>query len=235
MLGFAEERRVVGAVVQAHHFQAVQVGAFEQVERGRCLAEGPQPGKRQAQHLAQDHAVDRIVRNHQQGVVLAEAFGGAGQATPAALQHQAQRFAAGHQHRIRLLAPGLQARRILLVDLAGQQPFPFTVGDFLQLRLGQQHVGAGGTKRQLRGPLRARQRRGDGTGDVHRGQAGTQSLGLGFADRRKRDVDLALVAAFGVPRRFAVAGKQDAHACKGSWGEEVSAFRSHPVKHAEQG
>ena len=26
------------------------------------------------------------------------------------------------------------------------------------------------------------------------------------------DVDLALVAAFGVPRRFAVTGKQDAHA-----------------------
>jgi hypothetical protein len=108
------------------------------------------------------------------------------------------------------------------------------VGDFLQLRLGQQHVGTGGAERQLRGALRARQRRGDGTGDVHRGQAGAQGLGLGFTDRRKRNVDLALVAAFGVPRRFAVAGKQDAHACKGSWGGG-SAFRSHPVKYAEQG
>jgi hypothetical protein len=42
-------------------------------------------------------------------------------------------------------------------------------------------------------------------------QAFAQGLGLGFADRRKRNVDLALVAAFGVPRRFAVTGKQDAH------------------------
>ena len=96
-------------------------------------------------------AVADAVLDGERSVVLAEAFGGTRQAAPTALQHQAQRFAAGHQHRIRLLAPGLQARRILLVDLAGEQPFPFTVGDFLQLRLGQQHVGAGGAKRQLRG------------------------------------------------------------------------------------
>ncbi|MDQ1187965.1 hypothetical protein QE447_000468 [Stenotrophomonas sp. SORGH_AS282] len=86
------------------------------------------------------------------------------------------------------------------------------MGDFLQFRFGQQHAGALGTEGQLRGALRARQRRGDSTGDVHRLQAFTQGLGLGFADRRQRDIDLALVTAFGIPGGFAVAGKQDAHA-----------------------
>src|SRR5690606_20409666 len=55
-------------------------------------------------------------------------------------------------------------------------------------------------------------------------------LRLGFADRRQRDIDLALVTAFGVPRRFAVTGKQDAHAGYGSLGGGGPAFRSRPVK-----
>ena len=40
--------------------------------------------------------------------------------------------------------------------------------------------------------------------------------GLGNADVGQRDVFLALVAAFGIPRGFAVAGKQDAHGLAGS-------------------
>src|SRR5690606_23378691 len=58
VLGLAEERGVVGAVVQAHHFQAVHVRALEQVERGGRLAEGPQLADRQAQDPAQQDAVD---------------------------------------------------------------------------------------------------------------------------------------------------------------------------------
>src|SRR5690606_25951734 len=135
VLGLAKERGVVGAVVQAHHFQAVQVRAFEQVERGRSLAEGPQLADRQAQDPAQDDAVDRIVGDQQQGIVRAQLLGGAGQATPGAVQHLAQRFAARHQHRVRLLAPCTQAGRVLLVDLAGKQPFPLAVGDFLATRI----------------------------------------------------------------------------------------------------
>ena len=47
--------------------------------------------------------------------------------------------------------------------------------------------------------------------DLHVLQALAQGGGLGLAHRGQRDVDLALVTAFGVPRRFAVTCKQDAH------------------------
>ena len=52
MLRFAEERRVVRAIVETHHFELVDRGAFQQVERGRGLAEGPQLGDRQAEDAA---------------------------------------------------------------------------------------------------------------------------------------------------------------------------------------
>ena len=48
--------------------------------------------------------------------------------------------------------------------------------------------------------------------DAHLAQPRSQGLGLRFAHRRKRNVLLALVASFGVPRGFAVAGEQDSHA-----------------------
>src|SRR3546814_4715814 len=52
---FAEQRRVVAAIVEAHDFEMVDVRAFEQVERGRRLAEGPQARQRDAEHRSEEH------------------------------------------------------------------------------------------------------------------------------------------------------------------------------------
>ena len=59
--------------------------------------------------MAQEHAVDRIVRDHQQGVVAAQALGGPLQRFPGAAEHLLERFAARHLHRIGRVSPGAQA------------------------------------------------------------------------------------------------------------------------------
>ena len=82
----------------------------------------------------------------------------------------------------------------------------------LNVGIGLQHVGTRVAQGQPRRQLRTRQRRRHRAVDAHILEALAQRSRLTLADRRKRDVDLALVAAFGVPGRFAVAGKQDAHA-----------------------
>ena len=98
------------------------------------------------------------------------------------------------------------------MDFTGQQALPLAVGNFLQVGIGEQHGFTRRAECRLGGGLRAQQRRSHRTGNRQIGQAGAQRRGLGLANGRQRDVDLALVAAFGVPRRFAMAGKQDAHA-----------------------
>src|SRR5690606_15867292 len=69
---------------------------------------------------------------------------------------------------------------------------------------------------ELGGVVGARQRRTDRLVDAHVVQALAQQARLLFAHGRQGDVLLSLVAAFGVPRRFAMAGKQDSHAAGGS-------------------
>ena len=183
MLGFTKERRVVRAIVEADHFQVIDVVAFEQVERGGGLAECPQLGQRQAEDLAQDHAVDRIVRDHQQGVVCTQAVGGARQTAPAAIEHLTQRLAAGHQYGVGFFAPCAQACRILVIDFACKQPFPFAMGDFLQVRIGLQQACACTAKRQRCGGLGTREWRCHCAGDLQGLQTRAQRGALPFADR----------------------------------------------------
>ena len=38
----AEQRSVVAAIIQPNHFQVLDIGAFQQIQRGRSLAEAPQ-------------------------------------------------------------------------------------------------------------------------------------------------------------------------------------------------
>src|SRR5688572_14150074 len=45
---FAEQQRVVAAIVEAHHFEMVDVRAFQQVDGGGRLAEAPQLRQRDA-------------------------------------------------------------------------------------------------------------------------------------------------------------------------------------------
>ncbi|GAE59978.1 hypothetical protein XPN_1884 [Xanthomonas arboricola pv. pruni MAFF 301427] len=92
------------------------------------------------------------------------------------------------------------------------------MGDFLQVRIGLQQAFAVAAQRKPGGGLRTRQRRCHRAGDLQRLQTRAEGGGLAFADRRQRDIDLALVTAFGVPRRLAVTGKQDAHARGIPWG-----------------
>ena len=131
---FAEQRSVVAAIVQANHFQMLDIGAFQQIQRGRCLAEAPQFRQGDAQYPAQQHAIYCIVGDDQQGVVATQAVAGTLQRWPCAIQHLLQGFAADawHLHHIRRIAPGLQALAVTLADFAGKQTFPVAVGDFHQ-------------------------------------------------------------------------------------------------------
>ena len=85
------------------------------------------------------------------------------------------------------------------------------MGDFHQPGIDHEHRRTRLAQRQFRGAPRARKRRSDGAVDTHVMQALAERRGLAFADWRQRDVFLALVAAFGVPWCFAVAGEQDSH------------------------
>src|SRR5690606_41332918 len=64
------------------------------------------------------------------------------------------------------------------------------------------------------------QRRADRLVDAHVAQPLAQQPRLLLAHRRQRNVFLSLVTAFGIPRRLAVAGKQDSHAAAGPDMEE---------------
>ena len=208
---FAEQRGVMAAVVQAHHVEAIDGRAFQQVHRRRRLPEAPEMGERQAQYAAEQHAVHRVVRDDQQRVVVAEALAGACERRPRPVEHVLQRFAARHQHVVRRVAPGGEALAVARADLAGEQALPFAVRDLHQAGIGAEHRRTF-AERDLGGAPRTRQRRCDGAHDRHVGQALRERGGLRFADRRQRDVLLSLVAAFGVPGRFAVAGEDDLHA-----------------------
>ena len=85
------------------------------------------------------------------------------------------------------------------------------MGDLGQACIGAQHRFTRGPERETRGAVGARQRRGDGAVDAHIGQTLAEQRRLTLAHLRQRDVLLPLVPAFGVPRRFAVAGEQDSH------------------------
>src|SRR5690606_113675 len=86
-----------------------------------------------------------------------------------------------------------------------------TVRDLEQAFVEREHRGALRTERELRGPPRARQRRGHRAVDAQVAQALAQRARLRFAFRRQRDVLAALVAAFGIPRGLAVARGQQPH------------------------
>ena len=189
-------------------------GPSSRFKRGRCLAEAPQPRQRDAEDAAQQHAIDRIVGDDQHRVVGSEAGACARERGPGAQQHVFQRLAFRHQHLMRRVAPGLQAFAVAFADFRGEQAFPRAVGDFLEAIVGRQHRGPRVAEREFGGAQRARQRRSDGTIDAHVAQAVAERTRLRFTDRRQRDVFLALVAAFGIPRGFAVAGEQDFHASR---------------------
>ena len=153
------------------------------------------------------------MRDHQQRVVVAKTFGGARERRPRAVEDHLQRFAAraGHQHGVWRITPGLQTFAVALADFAGQQPFPGAVGDFHQARIGDELRRARFAQREFGGGLCAHQRRCDRAVDAYIGEPRTERARLRFAHRRQRDVFLTLIAAFGIPRRFAVACEEDFH------------------------
>src|SRR4249919_340576 len=208
----AEQRRVVAAIVQAHDVEMVDIGAFEQVERGGRLAEGPQLRQRHAEDPAQQDAVDRVMRDHQQRLVRPQSRARSRERRPRAVQHVLQRLALRHQHLVRGMAPRLHQLGIAGPDFLGEQAFPGAVRDFLETLVEGQHRRAFLTECELRRACGAYQRRGDGAIDAHLAEPFAERARLYFADRRQRDVFLALVAALGVPRSFAVACEQYLHA-----------------------
>ena len=156
--------------------------------------------------MTQQHAVDGVVRNHQQRIVVAKAFGCARERRPRAIEHHLQRFAAGagHQHRVGRVAPRLQAFAVAVADFAGKQAFPTAVGNFHQSGISDELRCARIAQCEFSGGFRAHQRRCDSAIDADIRKARPQRARLRFAHRRQRDVFLTLIAAFGVPRRFAV-------------------------------
>src|SRR3569623_2227159 len=73
VLGCVEQRLGVLAVVEAQDLELGERAAREDVERRGRLAKLPDLVERQAEDAAQEHAIDRVVRGDEAGVVGAAA------------------------------------------------------------------------------------------------------------------------------------------------------------------
>lgn len=182
---------------------------FDDVDAGVVLFDLPEMGHGEAEDVAEDDFIHRVVGGGEDGLSVVfcgdVVKGGAGAAA-----HVFEIFAARHLHKVGPGMPEAEFFRILGGDLFGEDAFPRAVGD-----LREPFVGENGqtveVSREAAGVAGAGQGARDAHVDGNVFQRFRRALSLRDAPRREGRVFLSLVAAFNVPCGLAVPDEDDAY------------------------